>query len=204
MPWNTVCPDGTKSVKNNTTILQENTTYTDTYMNIDHYWGVDATQDGRHQQVTMKIPGVPPTPGLNMDSVLYCDTSTTQVEPFFHNNVTLMQLLGIRAYAVFNIAAGRIVTVVNSHNVASVTAVVSAGIFNVSFVAGAMASDNYQVLGGCIGYSALTDFNPWRLAVASGTSVASRKSTTQVIITTGYAYDISADPMQAWVLCFGG
>jgi len=53
MVWNSLWPDGTKSVKQNTTPGQQNTAYTETTMNNDHFWNIGADEDGHHRAVNM-------------------------------------------------------------------------------------------------------------------------------------------------------
>lgn len=53
MPWNTVFPDGSKSVKANENPGQQNTTYIKTTMNKDYYWDEDATKDGHSRKIGM-------------------------------------------------------------------------------------------------------------------------------------------------------
>lgn len=65
MAWHSLAPDGSKSVKANNTILNENTSYTETTMgNVnndttntnsvpDHYWNQGAPFDSRHRFINM-------------------------------------------------------------------------------------------------------------------------------------------------------
>jgi len=53
MPWNSLWPDGAKSVKANTAPGQQNTGYTETNMNKDHFWNIGTDEDGHHRAVNM-------------------------------------------------------------------------------------------------------------------------------------------------------
>ena len=54
MVWNSLWPDGSKSVKQNTTPGQQNTTYIENSMNNDHYWNIGVDEDGHHRSIQMK------------------------------------------------------------------------------------------------------------------------------------------------------
>lgn len=71
MTWSVVAPDGTKSVKDNTSILQGNTTYTKTTLNIDHYWNTASNLDGFHKKVEMTKQDDDITIGDSMDGGFY-------------------------------------------------------------------------------------------------------------------------------------
>lgn len=99
MPWNSTNPDGTKSVKANRTIGQQNTSYiedtmgksiigTNTVTTRDHFWNVGANQDGRHRFIqspafTVGSVAADPVIGTGMDGVLYLKTINSRVQGFF-------------------------------------------------------------------------------------------------------------------------
>lgn len=101
MVWNTTAPDGTKSVKANTTILQANTTYTEetlgnntaTGRQKDHFWNVGVDEDGHHRAVRMQnyaetYTGAPADPvlGSGIDGAIYIkDTAEGRTEGFYRN-----------------------------------------------------------------------------------------------------------------------
>jgi len=102
MPWNTVCPLGSVSVKANRTIIQDNMTYiqttmgnsivgTNTVTTRDHFWNVGTNEDGRHrfiQSPAFTVGGVATNPvvGTGMDGVFYLKTTSGRAE-WFHRNV---------------------------------------------------------------------------------------------------------------------
>lgn len=147
MPWNSLVPLGTVSVKANKAIGQQNTTYIETTMGNDvigtnavttrdHFWDVGANEDGRHrfvQSPDFTVGGNPADPviGTGMDVVYYskllsstASTAQQDVQAFFKNGEApdqIMMLLGIRAMGVFTANTGATPTqaeVVYSHNLA--------------------------------------------------------------------------------------
>jgi hypothetical protein len=92
MVWNSTWPDGTKSVKQNTTPGQENTTYTKTTQNNDHFWDFGADEDGYHRKVSMEsyadtdvgAPVDAPIP-TGMDGVHYLKPANGRIEGFYRN-----------------------------------------------------------------------------------------------------------------------
>ena len=99
MVWNSTSPDGTKSVKANTTPMQQNTTYTETTLNVDHYWNIGIDEDGRHKQVQMPKTETGGTPtditlGTSMDGGMYLkETSYGRVEGFYRNTNGIYQFI---------------------------------------------------------------------------------------------------------------
>lgn len=223
MPWNTTCPDGSRSVKANETVIQQNTTYTETTMGNsvvgtntvttrDHFWNVGANQDGRHrfiQSPAFTVGGLPENPviGTGMDSVLYSklklsseSVAQQDVQPFFRNSSAIMQVLGIRACAVFNVSSS-VVTIKYSHNILSVTRNAE-GRFTIAYTTN-LPSNSYLVLGGAI----RDDSNPNSeliFEVRGATSLDDVKSTSSVKIMTKSDGGSFHDPLQAWLVCFGG
>ena len=147
--WNSISPDGTKSVKLNKTIIQANTTYTETELNKDHFWNIGANEDGRHKFVnTPATNQATPAIGVNaplatgMD-LLYFSRLKTAIEatvqqdcqPFVKNKTAvgevspwslgILQLLGARAICVFNCTGIAPVQgdLVYSHNIKAITGV---------------------------------------------------------------------------------
>ena len=214
MVWHTVAPDGTKSVKTNRAILQDNTTYTETSLNVDHYWNIGADEDGRHQFAQMpknETAGVPsdPTIGTGMDLIYYAKLKTAveavtqqDVNPYIRNSSAVMQLLGIRACAVFDVNAGtHAVTVIYSHNIASVVRT-GTGKYTANFLVN-LPSYDYLLLGSGIRGNASTD-RTMLLATQSGATVNAVKKVNQVLLRTSDSEGSSTDPLQAWFVCFGG
>lgn len=224
MPWNTVFPLGSVSVKANRTIGQQNTTYievtmgnsivgTNTTSTRDHFWNVGANEDGRHRFVqspafTVGLLPADPVLGTGMDSVLYSklklaaeSVAQQDVQPFFRNASAIMQILGIRACAVFDVSGAGVITMQYSHN-GTVTRNAE-GNFQMTFTT-ALPSINYLMLGGGIrdstSSSAVAEFAP-----KAATSVTNSKSTSRCLFNfvSGSAGNL-IDPIQGWVVCFGG
>lgn len=209
MVWNTVSPDGTKSVKENKTIIQTNTTYTKTEMNKDHYWDIGANEDGRHKFTQMpktEVGGVPTdaTLAAGMDLVTYAKLNS-DVQGFMRNATQVMQILGMKAVGIFNVAGG-ILTAVYSHNCTLTRE--GTGRFRANYTA-ALNSANYGFFGGAMANS--TDTNSQMTCeIQSDTVLTNNKTTALVrfrtILTTGSSTIARAavDPLQAWFIVFGG
>jgi len=213
MGWNVLSPDGNQSTAANVTIMDENTVYTKTTMNIDHYWDIGANEDGHHKFAQMPgtvAGGAPsnPTIAAGMDLVYYVKQKTAADSPAqqdFHpftidSSSNVLQILGIRACAVFNIAAG-VVTVVYNHNVASVVRTAQ-GRYTVTFTT-ALPSNAYLVDGGGIREDAAND-KLMNLSVASAPALNQTKTTALVKVITSEMSGSLLDPLQVWVYCFGG
>lgn len=227
MVWNPISPDGSKSVKANVTIQDQNTAYTETTMNNDHFWNIGANEDGHHQFVqTMatndadKTIQTNPELSTDMDLVYYSRFKTALesvaqqdcqpfvkniagANPLFLNGV--MQLLAIRACVVWNIAAGpdpTNQTIVYSHNVSTVARQID-GRYKINFTT-AVPSDNYVAWGGGMGVSDNSTFNSLYGSVSSGASVAARKSTISCIFMMRNQAGTLANALQGWFVCFGG
>lgn len=224
MPWNSVFPLGSVSVKANRPIGQQNTTYTEVTMGNsivgtnttstrDHFWNVGSDEDGRHRFIqspafTVGSLPVDPVLGTGMDSVTYSklklvaeSTSQQDVQPFFRNASAIMQILGIRACAVFDVSGSGTVTMRYSHN-GTVTRDAH-GNFRMTFDT-ALPSRNYLMLGGGIRDSSSSS-EVAVFAPTAGSTVADSKSTTRCLFNfvTG-ATGALTDPIQGWVVCFGG
>ena len=228
MAWQTTCPDGTQSVANNNTIIQQNTTYTKTTMNVDHFWNIGTDEDGHHKYVQTvatndDVPSVitDPTLATGMDLVYYSRFKTATeataagaqtCQPFALNNTSIMQLLGIQACAVFNVDQSTpfAVTIVYKYNVSTVVrensttpATSSAtGNYTINFTNN-LPSNGYLVLGGGIRYNSTN--GGLFVGVQSNTTVNSVKSLSSCkIITVRNESASLVDPLQVWVVMFGG
>lgn len=103
MVWNSTSPDGTKSVKQNTTPMQQNTTYTETTMNNDHYWNIGTNEDGHHKSVQMKefntsATGAPDDAPIatGMDAAFYLrevSADDSRIQGFFRNAQGIYQFV---------------------------------------------------------------------------------------------------------------
>lgn len=196
MSWNTTSPDGSQSVKANKSIIQDNFTYTESKLTLDHYFNDDANLDGRHRYANMPKQASEPSIATDCDGIYYLfDNVSTQ--PFYKNGDSVMQLLGIRAMGVIN-AAG---TLAYSYNVASVTLSGTAR-YTATFTT-ALPNNNYLVLGGAIrdnsSVSSELLFN-----MQAATSLATVKSTTSFKFRTASDGGTEHAPLQAWFVCFGG
>jgi hypothetical protein len=217
MPWNSTSPDGTKSVKDNVPLQQQNTTYTETSMNKDHFWNIGANQDGRHQFVQLPkyvSGGIPADPalGAGMDFEYYAKQKTAaeavaqqDVQSFVRNGTAIMQLLGIRAMGVFSVAGG-VLSSLYLHNCTLTRD--GSGRFHADFTV-ALPSVNYAFLGQAFPNS--TDTNAvMTCALQADTVLTNNKTVNKVIfrtvLTTGTTTVVRSlsDPIQAWFICFGG
>lgn len=112
MPWNSVSPLGTISVKSNRTPMNQNTTYIETTMGNsvvgtntattrDHFWNVGSNEDGRHRfmqspKFTVGAVAADPVLGTGMDGVLYLkqpSATATNIEGFYRNSQGIYQYI---------------------------------------------------------------------------------------------------------------
>jgi len=211
--WNTTFPDGSKSVKSNKTIGQQNTTYTKTTLNVDHQWHVGTDEDGHHKFAQMagyETGGTPddPTLATGMDLVYFAKLKTAaeavaqqDVQPFARVSTNIMQLLGIRAMALFDVSGG-VATLKYGHNIASV-AWQATGRFLITYT-NALPSINYLVLGGAIKNTGATSYETLIAGVSGGVSVLSVKNTANCLCVTKDTSGAANEPTQAWFVMFGG
>ena len=215
--WHTNAPDGTKSVKANNTIIQDNTDYIKTEQNKDHFWDIGGTKDGHHKFAQMPkyedgAPATPTSPTLvgAADLAYFARLKTAiestvqqDVQPYVRNAGMIMQLLGIRSCCVFDHVAGNVAqTIVYSHNVTSVTRQ-AAGRYSVVYT-DALPSDNYLIFGGGMKNTANDVFSMYIGGVSSGLTVAARKTTVGMIFLTGDPWGTLGNALQSWFVCFGG
>ena len=92
MTWNSLWPDGTKSVAQNTNPGQQNTTYIETTLNNDHFFNIGVDEDGHHKKVSMEeysetAVGAPtdPTIPTGMDGVFYLKDANGRIAGFYRN-----------------------------------------------------------------------------------------------------------------------
>lgn len=216
MPWNSSWPIGSQSVATNRPTGAQNTTYIEDTMNVDHFWNIGSNEDGHHQFVQspkFEAGGVPadPTLATGMDGVLYYKKKTSAespdyqaVLPFFKDGdgtPNVMEMLGIRACAVWT-WTGAAITENYTHN-ASVTRT-SQGLYKLTFDT-ALPSVNYLVFADGIKNKAST-VEGLTIRVVDATAVSTVKKTTEVTVVIKSALDQNTvlDPLQAWVVCFGG
>lgn len=109
MPWNSVWPIGTTSVKNNKTTGNQNTTYIETTMGNsvvgtnttttrDHFWDVGSNEDGRHRFInspgfTVGGTATDAVIGAGMDAVIYAKETNSRVEWFHRNSSGIYQFV---------------------------------------------------------------------------------------------------------------
>ncbi len=105
MTWSTTAPDGSKSVKANKSIIQDNFTYIQQTMGnqvvgtnpspqtaLDHFWNIGANEDGHHRFIqtvgfvdsTPQVSAIP-VRSAGMDCVLYAKETNDTVQ-WFHKN----------------------------------------------------------------------------------------------------------------------
>lgn len=102
MPWNSIWPVGSTSVRVNRTTGNQNTTYLETTLKNDHFFNEDASKDGYHKKASM--PNFGTTPGIpaGSDGVYYVLTNGSEKEArytnaastSFHLNIWSQQLRG--------------------------------------------------------------------------------------------------------------
>jgi len=223
MAWHSTAPDGAQSVKSNRTILQDNTTYIENTVGTDHFWDVGANLDGHHQFVQTQNTNTDdsslqtnPQLATEMNLVYYsrqktASESVTQQDsqPYVKNiagtgpyyNEGVMQLLGIRACALFNVATNNAITVLYQHNITSITRS-NEGIFLATY-ADDLPSPDYLVLGGAIGAS--NQETEFALPAATTTDPTIKKAEGTLNFNTYEQGTTTAlDPLQCWFVCFGG
>ncbi len=98
MVWNSLSPDGTKSVKQNTVPMQQNTVYTETTLDKDHFWNIGVNEDGYHRKVSMEnfadtAIGAPTDPIIptGMDGVFYIKEVNSRMAGFYRNSNGIYQ-----------------------------------------------------------------------------------------------------------------
>lgn len=210
--WNSTSPDGAKSVQDNNTIIQQNTTYIETVQNYDHYWNAGTNEDGHHryvQTIGYNSGGTPtdPTLATGMEGVYYAKLKTSaeataqqDVQPFYKNAGQVMQVLGMRACVCFDVS-GSTVTVQYAHNIASVSRTAT-GRFTVTFT-NSLPSVNYLALGSAIRNTSSATSNI-AFVPDSATSLSSVKTTSTFSFHTSDTESNLRDPLQCWVVFFGG
>ena len=226
MVWNEDTPDGTKSVAVNTPKMLENTAYTKAKLGLDHYWSSgDDTKDGYHKYAHMTENGgatpVDPTLGASMQGIYYAkrkvaaeaaDPAALTAQPFYLNSATsVMQMLGIRAMVLFDVGdgPGQVITIKYSHNVKTIAdggVVVAPTGYTITFI-NALPTANYFVLGGGMGGTGEHSQNV-TLGVQSALAVGTSKTTALCKLNikgpTRPPGPGFTDPLQAWVIFFGG
>jgi hypothetical protein len=232
MPWNPTWPDGTKSVSQNTPTGLQNTTYTETEMNKDHYWNFGIDENGHHRFVQTvgtndADPSLPTnTPLANLLDLAYFSRYKTPTEnpvnqdcqPFVKNlgpageadpwPAGVMQLLGIRAYGVFK-AVGGVITMYNSFNLRSPIPIVEVGGANPTyqaFFSRPLPNNSYAVLGGGVFHAGASTVIDFYVSGAGGGGLTDSMTVDWVkfrFYTSGGAPGLVA-PLQGWFVVFGG
>lgn len=135
MPWNSVSPIGSISVRANRTTMNQNTSYIETTMGTtavgtvgvnvrDHFWNVGPNQDGRHRFIQSigytsgTGPAVPADPavGTAMDGVIYLKQASVavgRVEGFYRNTNGIYQFIPSYQTGTVNISGSTIQTIVS-------------------------------------------------------------------------------------------
>jgi len=215
MTWNNPLIIGTRSVAQNKTPLNQNNSYIESIMQVDHYWagdpdGVTSDHDGHHQWVQM--PKIAATPfvlatGDGMDGGYFTEEITKQDTtpenlPFFVNSDGHKALLGTRAcinFSVANVAGTITPSIEYAHNVSTIGRV-SAGIYSITF-ATPLPTANYVVtaIGYIPGNFILTQINP-------NVSYAVAVTTTQcqVLFYKSTNNNIATDPVRGMIQIVGG
>lgn len=201
MVWHSTAPDGGVSVATNRPTLQDNTTYTETTLNVDHFWNIGTNEDGRHQFVQSPSYGSDPTLGTGMDQVFYANTVGADVQPVVQNDTYVMPLAAIRASGVFSVSGGT-VTEVLYHNISGISRTAT-GNFTASFDTN-LPSNEYFVFGGAIYNGAGNKILNFNIQGTTNASLNNVKTTSQIMFRTTDETNTRADPIQCWFVCFGG
>ncbi|HUU86261.1 MAG TPA: hypothetical protein VMX17_00740 [Candidatus Glassbacteria bacterium] len=94
MVWTSLSPDGTKSVRTNVPVMLDNTEYTETTLNVDHYWNIGADEDGHHKQVKMPKSAADITLGTGIDGGIYLkEAASGTVQGYYRNVVNVYQFI---------------------------------------------------------------------------------------------------------------
>ncbi|MEN8236138.1 MAG: hypothetical protein ABFQ95_01095 [Pseudomonadota bacterium] len=155
-------PDGTKSVKDNKSIIQDNFAYTESTMQKDHFFDdANSNLDGRHQFAQMpknESGGNPddPTIATDMDLVYYSKEKTSteapdlqMVEPFaISNDGTSNQVMqmGFRALIHFEVGPSPTFTITPKYSHNCTVARTGPGLFTLTFTT-PMPTSNYIFFG---------------------------------------------------------
>lgn len=194
--WETTAPDGSKSVKKNETILQNNTTYVKANLDLDHYWDDSSTTDGYHRKISMVDQVSDPSIPGSMDGLIYLLENVSS-QPHFRNADSIMQLLGIRAMVVWSGAS----TIDYQYNVASV-AQGSTGFFTITYTT-ALPNTNYLVLGNAIRNNSSSS-SEMVFSMQGATALSSVKTTGLCKVQIKSDGGTGHTPLQAWAVIFGG
>lgn len=221
MVWTSIWPDVTKSVSENGPTGVANAAYTETTMNLDHYWNNSSNNDGHHKFVQMTQTGTAAVPAdatlaTGMEGNIYLKAKSAtespdnqDVQPFLINNeavgvagvTQISQLLGIRACCCFDVdAVTKAITIKYAQNITSI-ALVSVGIYTATFTNN-LPSNSYLALGsGIINATAQHEGLLWQILTSA--TVDPVKSVSRLrFATTKLGQPI--DPVQCWFVCFGG
>lgn len=219
MAWSSNSPDVTKSVSTNGAPMLANTVYTETKMNIDHFWNIGDDEDGHHKFAQMPkyedgavATPTSPTIAAGMDLAYFARLKTAieataqqDVQPYIRNASAIMQVLGIRACGVFNVAGG-VSTTVYSHN--CTIARTGTGRFTATFT-DALPSVNYIFFGGGVAGTTTTN-DIVTCEVEANTALNAVKTVNivkfrTILLTGGSAPTrTSLDPLQGYFVVFGG
>jgi len=192
--------------------MQQNTTYVETTMNVDHYWNIGVNEDGHHKVVQMTKSAGDVTIATSMDNVIYSRDKTAaevpsgsvfSLEGYLRTGAGIMQLLGIRACVIFDVDPNtQAVTINYKHNVSSVVRNAT-GKYTVNY-ASALPSNRYMVICGGIRQNS-TDNGMFVGLQSANTNPNDVKSTGKCeLITVRNESASLVDPLQAWAVMFGG
>lgn len=228
MPWNSLSPDGSKSVKQNTTPMQQNTAFTEVELNKDHFWNIGIDQNGHHRFAQMESTNdankTLPTNAVlatAMDLVYYnrfktpveaIDLGAQNAQPYAISDPgsKVLQLLGIRAMVLFTVAGG-VPTIRYHHNIKPIAGTpatdgverISAGRFAIRFAIN-LPSNDYLVCGGAQKNAPFANAEPINACVGSGPGLGNGKAVHEVSYLTFLPDGTKIDPFECWLICFGG
>lgn len=234
MPYNSTAPDGTKSVKDNESILQDNTTYVETTSKVDHYFNEDANNDGHHKKIEMPnissiagdpfaldANGDPTVLSTGQECMFYTREKTAteapdsqEDEPFAYTikdptgtPVNQYMQLGSRVLVHFDVglsSGGHAIDIKYSHNVATVVRN-GVGDFTVTFN-NATPSNNYIPYGMAMRRASgnPSGSNALFLAPVISNTKADAFSTTFFRFKTWSSSDSPRDPSSVTLSIMGG
>ena len=208
MTWTALSPDGSKSVKQNTMPMAQNTAYTEATLNNDHFWNIGVDEDGHHRRMSMEnyadtAIGAPidsPIP-TGMDGVHYLRELAGFSQPFYRNVNSIMPLLGIRAIALFTKVTAVLPTVqtlVYSYNTTSVIQQ-TANRYEINFT-NALPNNNYIILGG--GISNVNINTACSFSASSDPGLGQKNTGGCIFLLSSASTPDSIQ--QGWIVCFGG
>lgn len=222
--WNTLCPDGNKSVKKNRPIIQNNMTYIENNLDLDHFFDDSSTTDGYHRRMSMVNLAADPTslPGSTNGMFYTRQKTTTEApfvqlpEPFFYHTpdagvTNYYQQLGIRAMVLWqpnqsSSSSDPLQTdIFYSHNIKDqasfgVDKTSSSGNYTINFL-NKLPSANYLVLGGVMGSNETLNLS---IVIRGNSTISMSKDREWVKVRVFNGSSATNSFKLAWIVVLGG